>query len=75
MTKRCAWCVPKHIIGPDLGEPYSDGLCWKAALREDVKWYAPIWARRAEQAILPVALIYFAWQLLRWHSVGWRIIG
>jgi hypothetical protein len=63
-------------MGHDDGSGiYSDGLCWKAALREDVKWYAPIVLHRAEQLVLPVALVYFVAQLIRWHLMGFRIVG
>lgn len=37
MTRRCAYCTPKHLIGPDLGEPYTDGMCKVAYYRESMK--------------------------------------
>lgn len=76
ITRRCCYCVPRHIIGTDNGSPYSDGLCWKAGLREDVKWYAPIVGRIVcENALVILAVGYLAAQLVRWGLNGFRILG
>jgi len=73
MTRRCCWCKAPHIMGSDLGAPYTDGMCWKAELREDVKWYAPIVGRFVENSVLVVALIYISAQLVRWWLNGFKI--
>lgn len=75
MTRRCVYCKTPHVLGQNFGPPYTDTLCWKAVLREDVKWYAPIWARAVEAAIGPLALIYLACQVFRWSTVGFKIVG
>lgn len=37
LRRLVAFLWPPHIIGPDYGPPYSDGLCPAAAARENAK--------------------------------------
>ena len=85
MTRRCAYCIPKHLIGPDLGEPYTDGMCKVAYYRESLKvlvqYQIPIFFRdrvkpvllRAENWFWRLALVYLLLQILRWSLNDFRI--
>lgn len=75
MTRRCLWCPVPHIIGPDMGPPFSDGLCWKAARVEDFKWYAPKVVHLLENAVVILALAYLAAQLVRWSLNNFSVVG
>jgi hypothetical protein len=78
----CCYCTPHHVIGKEDGSGlYTHGLCWKAALREDVKWYAGKFCRalrrifRTENALVITAALYFGGQLVRWGFNGFAIVG
>ncbi len=79
MTRRCVYCAEKHIIGPDYGEPYTDGLCWKAYLRESLlfffKWQLPRHLRVAETWLTRLAVIYVLVHICLWWQRGFEIVG
>lgn len=79
MTRRCCYCTPKHIIGPDHGEPYTDGLCAKAYAIESVRiffrWQLPRYLRTAETWLTRTAVVYFLAQMVRWGLNDFAIVG
>lgn len=85
MTRRCVYCREKHIIGPDYGAPYTDGLCKMAYYRESARIFfryevpaffrsrvAPV-LHRAESLVWQLALVYLLAQVLRWSLKGFAV--
>ena len=87
MTRRCAYCTPKHIIGPDMGPPYTDGYCRLAYFKESISilvhYELPAFfqsrvlplLRRAENLFWQLALVYLLLQILRWSLNDFAIVG
>lgn len=88
MIRRCAYCVPRHIIGKDDGSGiYTDGMCKVAYYRESVKllvhYQIPIFfrsrvapfLRQAENLFWQLALVYLLLQILRWSLNDFGVVG
>lgn len=87
LTKRCKWCNPPHIVGEYRGDKFTDGLCWKAELRESIKLFlnyelpaffrdqvAP-GLRVAEVWLTRLAVAYFLAHMAWWGFNNFSVVG
>jgi len=76
ITKRCCFCSKPHIMGPDYGAPYSDGMCWWAYYKGAIKFFFQDEIPHfIETWTLPLTVGYVVVQIIRWANVGFKIIG